>query len=191
MPYGDTGFPLEFLAPQPNNTPDTLFDVGRPVNGEGASIAGAELAIHQSLDFLPGFLQYFGVIANATYADGETVYTIAEERFELPLFELSKWTANATLYFEMPTWGARLSYAFRDTYLIGNGPESNIAEGRRPTHNYDFAAFYTIGDSLRIVFEATDLTEEPIDQFFDAFNNRTGALTRAGRNFVLGATYQF
>lgn len=191
IPYGETGFPLEFLASQPNNTAATLFDVGRPVNGDGASIAGAELAAHQSFDFLSGAFRNFGVIANVTYADGKTLYTIAEERFELPLFELSKWSANATLYYEASSWGARVSYAFRDTYLIGNGPESNIGEGRRPTHNIDFAAFYNVSRNLRVLLEATDLTEQPIDQYFDVFNNRTGALTRAGRNYLLGATYQF
>jgi iron complex outermembrane receptor protein len=191
IPYRETGYPLEFLAPQPNNTPDTLFDVSRPVNGEGATISGGEFAVHQSFSLLPAPFNGLGAIANVTYADGQTTYSIAGERFDLPLFELSRWTANATLYYETPRWGARISYAFRDTYLIGNGPESNIGEGRRPTRNVDLAAFLNATRNLRVVFEATDITEEPIDQFFDVFNNRTGALTRAGRNFLLGATYQF
>lgn len=191
IPYGQTGYPLEFLAPTPLNTADSIFDVSRPVNGQGATIKGFELAVHQTFDFLPDAWSNLGVIANATYADGKTVYNISGWDWTLPLYQLSKWTGNATLYYETSRWGVRASWAYRDKYLVGGGTENNIAEGRLATRNIDAAAFWNVTPNLRASLEATDLTEEPIDQFFDVFHERTGALTRAGRNLILGATYQF
>lgn len=190
VPYGQTGYPLEFLQGG-QNTADTIFTFTRPVNGEGATINGVELAVHKTFGFLPGPFANFGVAANVTYADSETEYLIDGRTYSLPLLQLSKWTTNSTLYYETERWGARVSHAYRDDYLISTGFEFNVGEGRRATHHVDASAFWNVTGQLRLVLEATDIFEEPIDQYVDVFHDRTHTLTRAGRNIFFGATYRF
>ena len=83
----------------------------QPVNVSGASIRGVEAAI------------------------------INGASFNLPLVNLSKWTVNATLYYD---WGIRVSEAYRGKYLNSAGANGNVGEGYDPTHNVDFAAHYNI-----------------------------------------------
>lgn len=47
-----------------------------PMNGDGASIKGVEVAFQTFFDFLPGWLSGFGVQANYTFVDNEGIETI-------------------------------------------------------------------------------------------------------------------
>ncbi|MCQ8140316.1 hypothetical protein, partial [Vibrio parahaemolyticus] len=68
--YGSTGYPLQFLAP--GNGPDTIYTFVRPVNGDGASIKGLELAWQRDFTFLPAPFDKLGFVGNVTRAAGRS-----------------------------------------------------------------------------------------------------------------------
>ena len=109
----------------------------------------------------------------------------------LDLFQLSRWTSNATLYYETSGWGARISSAYRSGYLDSAGGNGSIGAGYLASNNIDLAAHYNTTGGLRIVLEGVNLTDEPITQYSDITEKRLTARTFSGRTFTLGVTYEF
>ena len=188
-PYSATGYPLSFLLP--GQTGSILYNVTEPVNVNGASIRGVEVAVQRDFDFLPGFLQHLGVVANGTYADGSSPAIINGVSVSLPLVDLSKYSANATLYYETREWGMRISEAYRGQYLDSAGGNGNIGEGYEATNNVDFAAHYNITPRMKVTLEGINLTNQHIVQFTDIYAKRIEVNTSSGRTFLLGATAEF
>ena len=189
VPYSSTGFPLSFLLPGQDGT--ILYNVSHPVNGPGATIKGVEVAFQRDFNFLPAPFDHLGVVANATYADGSSPVIFSGVPVSLPLFNLSKYTVNATLYYETDQWGVRVSDAYRDKYLLGAGGNGNFGEGIKATNNVDFAAHYNLTDHLKLTLEGINLTDEHTIQFSDVSAKRTLVNTSSGRTFLFGATYEF
>ena len=190
VPYGQTGLPLSLLVQ--GEDASTVFTVTQPINGPGANIKGLEAALQHDFNFLPGALKHFGVVANGTWFDGaQTVFYSGVPKV-LPLYNLSKWAANATLYYENSVWGARISDAYRSGYLTGAGTDiNNSGDGYRGTNNVDFQAHYNIRPRMRLIAEAINLTNEPIVQSVDLNANRTEVYTKSGRTFTFGFSAEF
>lgn len=189
VPYGSIGFPLSLQGP--GQDANTVYGYSRPINGEGASIEGAEFAIQRDFDFLPAPFDKLGFTGNVTYADGDTDAVIDSKHYRLALSNLSKWSSNATIYYETETWGARVSSAYRDGYLDGIGGNGSIGSGYQSTNNIDFAAHYNVTPSLKIIAEGINLTNEAIDQYTDIATQRPLSYTKSGRTFTVGVTYEF
>ncbi|WP_303542591.1 TonB-dependent receptor [Sphingomonas natans] len=194
IPYGQTGLPLSLLIQgQDANTP---YDVSQPINGPGADIKGIEAAFQHDFTFLPGALRHLGMVVNGTYFDGDQTvfYTtggVTTSR-SLPLYNLSKWAANATLYYENAVWGARVSAAYRSQYLTGAGNAlANAGGGIKGTTNVDFQAHFNITPRIRLIAEGINLTNEPIRQFASVDADRTEVYTTAGRIFSFGVSAEF
>jgi iron complex outermembrane receptor protein len=106
---------------RPDGTVDAVdFTVNLPVNAEKATIKGAEVAAQYPLDFLPGFLGGFGLLANATYIDAPKVpVQVGAAPQQLP--GLSKFSYNVGGFYEQGRIGIRLSYNYRTRYLVDDG----------------------------------------------------------------------
>jgi iron complex outermembrane receptor protein len=189
VPYGSTGYPLAFLSP--GNGPETIYNFVRPVNGDGAAIKGIELALQRDFTVLPAPFDKLGFVGNVTRAAGRSNVLIEDRTVSLDLFQLSRWTSNATLYYETPRWGARVSSAYRSGDLDGAGGNGAIGAGYKSSHNLDFAAHYNTPAGLKIVVEGVNLTNAPITQYSDLKEKRLVARTVSGRTFTLGVTYEF
>jgi iron complex outermembrane receptor protein len=189
VPYGSTGYPLELLEPGQDGS--ILYTYTRPVNGEGASIKGIEVSGQRDFDFLPAPFDKLGVVGNATFAQGKSdvLYGTVPVRLALP--QLSKWSYNATLYYDTPTWGVRVSSAYRSNYRIAAGGSGNIGEWMKGTNNFDASAYFNIGDKIKLIAEAINITDEPIVQYTDRDARRLMSSTKSGRTFTLGAALQF
>jgi TonB-dependent receptor len=189
VPYGSTGYPLQFL--NPGQTGSIIYNVVRPVNGDGASIQGVELALQCDFDFLPAPFDKLGFTGNVTYAHGRSDVIIDSASVSLDLPQLSPWTWNATLYYETARWGARISSAYRGAYVDGAGGNGNIGSGYHAANNVDAVAHYNAGRGLKIVLEGINLTDQAIDQFTDLAADRLLSRTRSGRTVTLGVAYEF
>ena len=189
VPYAATGLPVSFLLP--GQTGQIPYNYARPINGPGADIKGVEIALRRDFDFLPGPLRYLGLVANVTYADGASPVLYGTTPVPLPLQNLSRWSANATLYYDAPGWGVRVSEAYRDRYLDGAGGNGNIGEFVAPSSNVDAQAHYNLAPGLRLVAEGINLTDQPIIQYTDAVAQRIEVNTRSGRTFTFGFSYEF
>ena len=188
-PYSQTGYPLSFLLP--GQTGSIIYNVTQPVNVSGANIKGVEMALQRDFDFLPGVLRHLGFVANGTYADGSSPAIINGVTYILPLVNLSKYSANATLYYETDRWGMRLSEAYRGSYLDSAGSNGNIGEGYEATNNVDFSSHYNVTSGLKVTLEGLNLTNQHIIQYTDITARRIEVNTSSGRTFLLGVTAEF
>ncbi len=189
IPYSQTGLPLSLLIQ--GEDANTIFDVSQPINGPGADIKGVEAAFQHDFTFLPGALKHLGINANGTWFDGHQSAIINGSTVRIPLFNLSKWAANATLYYDTDRWGARISTAYRSRYLTSGGGGGNVGDGIRATNNVDAQAHFNINPNLRVVVDAINITNQPIEQFADLQANRTEVYTTSGRTFTFGVTAEF
>jgi len=190
IPYGQTGLPLSLLIQgEDANTP---FDVSQPVNGPGAKIKGLEAAFQHDFTFLPGVLKHLGIVANGTWFDGHQTAFYSGVAKTIPLYNLSKWAANTTLYYENAVWGVRVSDAYRSSYITSAGTAiNNSGDGYRGQNNVDFQAHYTVRPGFRLIAEGLNLTNEPIVQSIDPVAQRTEVYTTSGRTFTFGFSAEF
>lgn len=86
------------------------YDVSLPINAN-AQVQGLEVAYQQPIG------EFFGIDANYTYSDGSTSHTWADG--SNALLGNSKDTYNVGAYFENDTFGARVGYTYRSSFLIG------------------------------------------------------------------------
>ena len=172
-----------------------------PANTPGGSLKGAELSFQQPFTFLPAPFNNFGTLINYTYVDskiqylsssivnGQTVFAVAANE---ELVGLSKNAANATLYYDNGTFGARISAAYRDDYFTTvPGRNGNDFEGTVSTTTVDASASYKFTDNMTFTFEGLNLTDEYNDQFVDTVGNRLSFYHHTGREYLLGARYRF
>ncbi len=189
VPYSSTGYPLQFLAP--GVSPSAPYSFNRPVNGSGASIRGVELAVQKDFNFLPAPFDKLGFVGNVTFANGRSGVLIDGKAYSLDLPQLSRWSSNATIYYETPRWGARISSAYRSGYLDGPGGDGNIGSGYHGGDNIDIAAHVALAARLKLVVEGINLTNQAIVQYVDVHANRVIANTTSGPTYTLGLTYEF
>ena len=189
IPYSETGYPLSLLEEGQDGS--IIFNFTRPINGPGASIHGVELAARRNFDFLPGLLGNFGALGNVTYADGKSDVLYSGKAHELPLIDLSKWSANATLYYDTEQFGARGSVAYRSRYRKGDGGNGNIGEYYNPSTVFDATAYYNVTPSLQLRVEALNLTDQRIIQSADGDARRLMTSTVSGRTFTFGGSMRF
>ena len=189
IPYGQTGLPLSLLIQgQDASTP---YDVSQPINGPGADIKGVEVAFQHDFTFLPGPLKHLGMVVNGTWFDGHQQGKVGTTFVRLPLFSLSKWAANATLYYEDKDWGVRVSDAYRSKYYTGLGTVGNVGDYIAATHNIDFQAHVNLTKGVRLIAEGINLTNEPIEQFAGGPIARRVVYTTSGRTFTFGVSAEF
>lgn len=193
IPFSQTGLPTSLLVQ--GEDANTMFDVSQPINGPGADIKGIEGAFQHDFTFLPGVLKHLGANVNGTWFDGHQKADIqtngVDTYYTLPLFNLSKWAFNATLYYENSLWGVRVSDAYRSKYVTGYGI-GNIGDGYLATNNVDFQAHWTVNPHLKLVLEGINLTNQPIQQVANLFGaQQPEVYTKSGRIFSIGATMEF
>jgi len=208
VPYTDTGLPLQQAIDACNtsafgygpNCNETLpWNVNAPGNSPGGDLDGYELSYQQPFSFLSGIGSNFGFLANYTHVESKIDYlgvvagVTAVVRPDESLVNLSDNTVNLTFYFENDKLGARISLAERDDYLTSvPGRNGTYVERTEGTTNVDFSANYNFNDSLKLTFEALNLTDESENQRLDATlapANVVSYFHETGRQFFVGLRY--
>ncbi|HEY6644974.1 TonB-dependent receptor [Povalibacter sp.] len=177
-------------------SPSADWTFNTTVNGDGGWLRGFEFSYQQPFTFLPGAFANFGTILNYTYTDSEFEYPVAvsvDPRGYLldQLDGLSKTSWNATLYYEVERFTARISAAYRDEFITRlPGQNGNSVEGTLETLTLDASARFSVTDNLDLTLELLNLTDEFQDQYVDV-SNRPNFYHHTGRNYILGARYKF
>lgn len=189
VPFSELGLPESLLSGSPSG-PDDIFTVQRNINGEGGDLKGIEIQYQQPFTFLPGVLKNFGFLGNLTLLDSEVNYGTVAAPLRDQLTGLSKTGFNTTLYYEDSKFSARVSGAFRSSFLTRvPGQNGNDIEGTRATFNVDAAMSYAINDRIRITLEGINLTDEIRAQFVDSAGDRPVTYNHTGRTVLLGARF--
>ncbi len=149
--------------------------VSGPVNGEDVTIQGFELAYTQFYENLPAPFDGLGLQANYTYIDSdgssssENALTPEGRQVSnnlgvfdgLPTEGLSEDTLNLILMYEKGPVSARVAYNYRSEYLLTTRDVITFAPNfSGSTEQVDASFSYQINDSLKVGFEANNLTNE-------------------------------
>jgi TonB-dependent receptor len=141
-------------------------------------IKGVELGYEQTYDFLPGFLDGFGLSANVTYIDqgsieqgvlspqyanlssaGNSSNSTIVDISKLPLQGLSKWNVNIAPFYQKGGFEARVAYSWRSRYLL---TVQDVIYPYQPTFNdaagyMDGSISYNVNDKFKIGVQGTNL----------------------------------
>ena len=193
MRYGSLGLPEALL--QEGESVDDLFIVTTPENSDSSVIQGAEFAFSRDFDFLPEPFNRLGMIANYTWADGDTLYRDVQgtgENQVKTFAGLSNQSYNLTFYYEAEDWSARISSAYRSDYILSvqAGNTDQDESGYHDTTYVDAAAHYQLSDNFKLTLEALNLTNVREELYSDS-SDRAYNTTSNGRTFLLGVSGQF
>ncbi|ATY32403.1 TonB-dependent receptor [Sphingomonas psychrotolerans] len=195
--FSELGLPAELLAGTPS-TPSDFFNVSQPFNTPGGPLEGVEVNAQVQLDFLPGFLGNFGVLANYTRVTSTIDYCLTSVNgvctvgTTADLIGLSKNTASGTLFYEDSKFSIRGTASYRDRYIRGiPGPAGSDLQGNSPNLFVDASASYAVTDNVKVILEAQNLTDERNNLYIDSTRRDTLFQTRIGRTFNFGVNFQF
>lgn len=178
VPYGQTG--IGFVE-QLRNAGDGTF-------------AGIEFAAQSFFDFLPGFWRNFGASVNASYVGKARVeYPYPEDfpgAFDSP--NTSKWTANAALYYDTPTFSARVAYNYRSSYRMGVWQETpEYSPYQDATQRLDAAINVTPYKFLTLSLEGGNLLGSDVYRYHGQQELLPLGVRTLGRTVQASARFRF
>jgi iron complex outermembrane receptor protein len=178
----------------PGCSPAATWQFSLPTNTPGGAVNGAEINYQQPFTFLPGFLTHTGVLFNVTVVDSNVQYpTGATTSVQGELLGLSKYSSNATLYYEDSKWMVRVSGAYRSKYVNAvPGKETGTnADGFDATFNLDTSIQYTVNPHLKMTLEGVNLTDQYENEFDDTGKDLPMYYHHTGREILFGFRYQY
>lgn len=169
--------------------PTIIWTYRTAANSEGTKLDGFEIAYQQTFKNLPGLWKYLGFVGNFSYVDAETTVVRSGQDVTVPLEGLSENSWNATLYYELPKWGVRLSVNNRDDYVTNNtGSNGNLSEATTGPERWDMSAFWHISEALSLTLEGINLTDE-VERLYttgDGTMNLIREINYSGRQLFVG-----
>jgi iron complex outermembrane recepter protein len=145
---------------QPLVLQGVTFDEQLPVNTAGGYVGGIETSYTQLMTFLPSYWSGLGLQLNATWAQGtedaDPAADIAAHAFQ----NLSKWTANASVFYDLHGADVRVAYNYRSNYLFdpnvrGAGTTASYGDS---FYTLDAQASYAVTRNFTVFLEGTNLT---------------------------------
>jgi iron complex outermembrane receptor protein len=195
VPFDFTGFPV----PGGVDPADVNFQsfVNQPINGDGGTIKGVEVAGTLPFEVFAPALEGFGVTGGVSYTDTDLKPIAgAPELTEIPGY--SKWVANGTAYFERWGFSARGSVRHRSSFVGELSGFGAVRTRRRALAEtiidaqigYEFQPGSSL-EGLSVFLQGQNLTDEPFvtinpDQPLQVINHQ-----RYGRRFLAGFNFRF
>jgi TonB-dependent receptor len=193
IPFNQTGLPLSLLPSNFNGT--EVFQVTTPINTNGGALKGYEINYQQPFTFLTGAMRNFGTLLNYTFVKSKIEYLVsptATTTISDDLLNLSPKSWNATLYYDDGRFSARVSTAYRMSFLTRvPGQNNNDVEGKNSSTNIDASVSYKLTDNLEVTLEGVNLTNQVNDQFISRARNSAVVYNVTGREFLAGMRYKF
>lgn len=161
----------------------------QPVNGDGGTIKGVELAAQYAFD------NGFGFNANYTYSDSESS-NFSDFDANLPIPGVAKNAFNLQGYYEGYGFEARLSYAWRDksyqgNFAFGAGADAhNLSTWERAYGQLDGQIGYQVTPDFKIVLEGINLTEEATGRYLQ-WENLPFRYATGERRISIGGRFTF
>ncbi|MFT4089715.1 MAG: TonB-dependent receptor [Asticcacaulis sp.] len=155
----------------PEEIDGTVYNISRPVNGtEGVTVNGIEAGVQYALDFLPAPFDGLGVLANYTHQKDEGYKGTNLLTGEiLPFPGLSRDSYNLSVYYENTKFQARLSYNWRDAWLITPAGRGSLPEFNEEYGSLDASANYNVSDQVTVFVEGVNLNNEQRVEYNNAY----------------------
>lgn len=167
------------------------YEVYQPLNGDDASVFGAEVSFQRRLDFLPGFAKNFSIYLNYTYltssADGIRNED-GEERTDLDLPQTSPNMFNGSLGYAGKKFSLRLSANYSDAYIDEIG--GNAFEDRYYDEQFflDFNANVALNNNLSLYVNLNNITNQPL-RYYQGVSGRTMQMEYYDMRLTFGLKY--
>jgi TonB-dependent receptor len=153
------------------------FEVSRP-RGTDATLKGLELSYTQFFDMLPGWLSGFGTQLNYTMVDSNArtpdLSTDPITFRDADVTNVSDDSYNIILIYEKYGFSTRLAYNWRSDYI-----ESYNQSGAQPpavvvkdAAQMDLSIGYDISDNITVSFDATNVLDRPVYNYFGTRSSR-------------------
>lgn len=157
------------------------FQDTRQRNGLSGSITGLEVALQKT------FENGFGGIINYTY--------VSSTRDNAPAGDLgfngfTPHTLNITGFYEDGPFAARVSYNYRDGFLVLGQAEFSEPRQRESFGQVDFSTSYEFNDQFQIFAEGLNVLGEDTRDF-SRFPNRLLTYERTGARYTVGVRAKF
>ncbi len=167
------------------------FEVYQPLNGDDASVFGAEVSFQRRLDFLPGFAKNFSVYLNYTYLTSSTDgirNEDGEERTDLDLPQTAPNMFNGSLGYAGKNFSLRLSANYSDAYIDEIG--GNAFEDRYYDEQLflDFNANVAINKNLSLYLNINNITNQPL-RYYQGVSSRTMQMEYYEKRLTFGLKY--
>lgn len=177
-----------YLEPT-SEDPLIVWDITRPFNSDDVkTVDGIEVAV-QHLFGETGF----GVGVNATFVDGDVEFDIDSLEQQTPLTGLSD-SANFQAFYEKDGLSVKVTYAWRDEYLIGvgqsQGSSDNPPQFAKTFGQWDMSVNYDVTENLTVFFEGINLNNET-EQGYGRYEEQFLFARQYGPRYNLGARYSF
>ncbi|WP_448566521.1 TonB-dependent receptor [Thalassotalea ganghwensis] len=172
-----------------SDDPLMIWSITRPFNSpDTKTVDGIEAAV-QHLFGDSGF----GVGINATFVSGDVEFDVDSLEQQTPLTGLSD-SANFQGFYEKDGLSIKLTYAWRDEYLMGvghdEGSSDNPPEFVKAFGQWDISVNYDIDENITIFFEGINLNNET-EQGFGRYRSQFLYAREYGPRYILGARYSF
>lgn len=172
----------------------------QPDNASNGELTGFELGVVYFPKGLPGLLDGIGVQASFTSLDSSQDIPITDSTGNVvgsdttPLFGVSDTSYSVVLAYERPRFSARLSYVWRQDFL--NNYEAALFANplgvyRKPETSMDLQLSYKVNDGLTLTLDATNLTDEVYQSYYEYPNTDNFGSSIYSRTIAVGARYSF
>jgi TonB-dependent receptor len=174
---------------EPNsNDPLINWNISQPQNSDSKSVDGIELAV-QHLIGETGF----GIGVNATFVDGDVEFDTESLDQQAPLTGLSD-SANFQAFYEKDGLSVKITYAWRDSYLIGVGQAQGSADAppqyAKTYGQWDMSVNYDVNENVTVFFEGVNLNNET-EQGYGRYEEQFLFANQYGPRYAIGARYTF
>ena len=148
-------------------------------------------------DFLPGFLSNAGIQANYTFVTGQDDEALASPQ-SLPLATtpgnglegFTPHSYNIVGFYEDDSFSARVSWNWRDQFLVKRTGLAGIAEHFDAYGQLDLGFGYALSENTKITLDVSNLLDENTIKFADV-RERVILNEYTGRRFLLGVRSTF
>jgi len=198
-----TATPFDFKGLTPAGfTYPTMGMLTRPINGQGGTISGVEVAINVPFSLATDMLDGFGVMANMSSTSSSvnlptsafSTQDIGKDKIPLP--GLSKNVNNLRLYYEKSGFQFAVAGRQRSDFL---GEISDFQDNRQLTFikgetvvdlqaGYEFQSGPAKG--LSALFQVNNATNAQFKRYSNTPNNIVETV-KYGKIYLMGATYKF
>jgi iron complex outermembrane recepter protein len=177
-----------------------LYIVSQPDNASDAKLTGLEVGLVYFPENLPEALDGLGIQTSLTSLDSSQEIPQLNDAGEVvgvdkrSMFGVSDLSYSAILIYEKDDFDMRLTYTWRDNFL--NNYEAALFAGplgvyRKPESSVDFQFSYNVSDDLVVTLDATNLTDEVFQSYYQYPETHNFGNAIYSRTFALGARYSF
>ena len=168
------------------------FIIDEPVNGKGASVNGLEVSYQTVFQNLPGPFDGLGTQISYTYTDSDADYAneAVPGASHYTLAGLSHNSYTVVGFYEKGPLQARLSYTWRDEYLVAPQTQTGVPEFADKYYQLDFGIQFSVTPNVILTADAINLTDSYEFHYANVVLN-TQEYRTVGRRFSVGARMKF